>query len=104
MRVQPSIAYDSDSSELGVRAWVENEYRLVVEDPLVLVSCTAELVDKGGTVVSSAVGSVDPTGNFVAAFTLSGFSPSPGDHYLLILALRTATETHGPRTIGIPVN
>lgn len=104
MRVQPSISYDSGAGEISVRAWVEDEYRLVVEDPLVLVTCTAELVDKSGTVVSSSIGAADPMGNFVAAFTLSGLSPSPGDHYLLILALRTATETHGPRTIGIPVS
>jgi hypothetical protein len=104
MRVQPSIAYDPDTDELTVRAWVEDSLRLVVEDTLVLSLCSAELVDQDGVLVSSVVGAVDAVGDYVSKFVLAGVTPALGDHYLLILALRSAVETHGPRTVGIPVN
>ena len=104
MRVQPSIAYDPDAGEITVRAWAENALRIVQEDPLVLLTCSAEIVDQDGVQVSITVGEADPVGDYVAKFVLTGIAPNTGDHYLLLLALRTASDTHGPRTIGIPVN
>lgn len=104
MRVQPSIAYDPDAGKITVRAWVEDALRIVQEDALVVTTCFAEIWDQNGVQVAISAGVSDPVGDYVTKFVLTGVSPSMGDHYLLILALRTATETHGPRTIGIPVN
>jgi hypothetical protein len=104
VRVQPSIAYDPDAGEITVRAWVEDALRIVQEDALVVTACSAEIVDQDGVQVAIVGGVSDPVGDYVTKFVLTGIAPSTGDHYLLLLALRTASDTHGPRTIGIPVN
>ena len=49
--------------------------------------------------MSEAAAGMDVCAAVAAALVLA-----PGDHCLLILARRTALATHGPRTIGLPVN
>jgi len=103
--VQALYVYKPDGPELTVRAWAVFLNEGVSDEALDLTVSSATLKDQTGATLATLLGVEDAIGPSHAIFRLAPGALVSGQHYTLIVSLRTAGGVSvGPRSFGIPVN